>query len=73
MFVDRQAELSFLNEILNRKRPNPGQLVLLYGRRRVGKTALLREWAKQRGLPYTYWVANKESAALQRRSLFAAA
>lgn len=72
MFVDRQAELSFLNQILSRKRPGPGQLILLYGRRRVGKTALLRQWAAQSGLPTTYWVANKESAALQRRSLFAA-
>lgn len=72
MFVNRQAELSFFNQILRRERPGPGQLILLYGRRRVGKTALLRQWAEQSGLAYTYWVANKEPAALQRRSLFAA-
>lgn len=72
MFVNRQAELAFFNEVLRRKHPGPGQLILLYGRRRVGKTALLRRWAEQSGVPYTYWVANKESAALQRRSFFSA-
>jgi AAA+ ATPase superfamily predicted ATPase len=71
MFVDRQEELTFLNGLLTRKKPGPAQLVLLYGRRRVGKTALLHHWAEQSGLPYTYWVATKESPALQRRSLFA--
>lgn len=71
MFVDRQAELTFLNQLLTRKRPGPAQLVLLYGRRRVGKTALLQHWVEQSNIPYTYWVANKESPALQRRSLFA--
>jgi hypothetical protein len=71
MFVDRQAELSFLNGVLTRERPTVAQLVLLYGRRRVGKTVLLRHWADHSGLPYTYWAAEKEPAALQRRKLFA--
>lgn len=71
MFVDREQEIAFLYRILQRKRPGPAQLILLYGRRRVGKTALLHHWAEQSELPYTYWVANKEPAALQRRSLFA--
>lgn len=70
-FVDRHEELTFLNTLLLRQRPGPAQLVLLYGRRRVGKTALLRYWAQQSGQPYTYWVADKEPPALQRRSLFA--
>ena len=72
MFVDRQAELAFLNQALSRRTPGPGQLLMLYGRRRVGKTALLRNWAEQSGLPFTYWVAAKEPAALQRRRLTAA-
>jgi AAA+ ATPase superfamily predicted ATPase len=71
MFVDREQELAFLNQLLTRKRPGPAQLVLLYGRRRVGKTALLKHWAEQSGLPHTYWVAAKEPAPLQRRSLAA--
>lgn len=72
MFVDRQPELAFLQRILQRQIPGPGQLILLYGRRRVGKTALLRMWAEQSGLPFTYWVAAKEPAPLQRRMLMAA-
>ena len=71
MFVDRQAELAFLSSILERKRPTTAQFILLYGRRRVGKTVLLRHWAEQSGLPYTYWAAEKEPAALQRRKLYA--
>lgn len=71
MFVDRQEELTFLNQLLNRQKPGPAQLILMYGRRRVGKTALLAHWARHSGLPYTYWVADKEPPAAQRRSLFA--
>ena len=71
MFFDRQEELAFLNQLLTRKRPGPAQLILLYGRRRVRKTALLTHWAEQSGLPYTYWVADKEPPAAQRRSLTA--
>lgn len=72
MFVNRRAELDFLQNVLTRKRPGPGQLILLYGRRRVGKTALLRHWAEGSGLPWTYWMAQREPAALQRRRLTAA-
>ena len=71
MFVDRLEELAFLNQLLTRKKPGPAQLVLMYGRRRVGKTVLLNHWAGQSGVPYTYWVADKESPAAQRRGLFA--
>jgi AAA+ ATPase superfamily predicted ATPase len=71
VFVDRQTELTFLNSVLERKRPTVAQFVLLYGRRRVGKTVLLRHWAEQSGVPHTYWAAEKEPAALQRRKLFA--
>jgi AAA+ ATPase superfamily predicted ATPase len=73
MFVNRQAELTFLNDVLARKRPTAAQFILLYGRRRVGKTVLLRHWAENSGLSYTYWAAEKEPAALQRRKLFARA
>ncbi len=69
--IDRQRELVFFDDLLQRQRPGPAQLILLYGRRRVGKTLLLRTWAEQSGLPYTYWAAEKEPAALQRRKLYA--
>jgi AAA+ ATPase superfamily predicted ATPase len=71
MFVDRQSELAFLDSILERKRPTEAQLILMYGRRRVGKTVLLRHWAERSGVDHTYWAAEKEPAALQRRKLFA--
>jgi uncharacterized protein len=72
MFIDRQQELAFLNSLIQRRRPGPAQMVLLYGRRRVGKTSLLRHWTDQAGIPATYWSAEKEPAALQRRKLYAA-
>ena len=71
MFLDRAAELAFLREVLTRRRPGPGQFIMLYGRRRVGKSTLLQHWAEQSGLPFTYWVAEKEPALLQRRRFFA--
>lgn len=71
MFVDRIQELGFLNSLLTRERPGPAQLVLLYGRRRVGKTELLLHWAQNSGVPFTYWAAERESPTMQRNRLFA--
>lgn len=71
MFVNRHQELSFLNNLLRAEGRKPSQLILLYGRRRVGKTVLLRHWAQEAGVPYTYWAAEKETAPLQRRKLYA--
>ncbi len=71
MFVNRARELAFLASLLTRERPGPGQMVLLYGRRRIGKTALLRHWATTAGVPATYWVAERELAPLQRQRFFA--
>jgi len=70
-FIDREQELAFFQDILSRHRPSPAQLILLYGRRRVGKTALLLEWASRGSLSHTYWAAEKEPADLQRRKLYA--
>jgi uncharacterized protein len=71
MFVDRRQELDFLNSLLSRSRPGPAQLVVMYGRRRVGKSELLMQWAAQSGLSFTYWEAVKETATQQRARLFA--
>lgn len=49
-FINRRAELECLRNVQTLMRPGPGQLILLYGRRRVGKTALLRHWAEGSGL-----------------------
>ena len=69
MFLDRTDELSMLTQLLNRQRG--GELLLFYGRRRVGKTALLRHWSSQSTIPWTYWMAQKEPAELCRK-LYAA-
>jgi uncharacterized protein len=71
MFVDREEELEFLNSLLKRERPTRAQMILLYGRRRVGKTVLARHWADATGLPTIYWFAETETAPLQRRKLYA--
>ncbi|MDO5391467.1 MAG: ATP-binding protein [Eubacteriales bacterium] len=43
MFIGREMELKFLND---KYEENRGQLIVLYGRRRVGKTETLREFCK---------------------------
>jgi AAA+ ATPase superfamily predicted ATPase len=72
MFVDRQQELAYFNNILTQARPGPAQLLLLYGRKRVGKSALLQHWVEYSGLSATYWQADREPPALQRKQLYAA-
>ena len=72
MFVDRQQELAYFNGVLSQARSGPAQLLLLYGRKRLGKTTLLQHWARYSGLPYTYWQADQGPPALQRRNLYAA-
>lgn len=47
----------------------PGaQFVLVYGRRRVGKTTLVLEWARQTDRPLIYWVATRDTPAQIRQS-----
>lgn len=70
MFVNREREIAFLNSVLERNAPTSAQMVLLYGRRRVGKTVLARRWAEMTGLPTLYWAAEREPAGLQRRKLY---
>lgn len=43
MFIGREAELKFLQDKYEEEK---GQLIVLYGRRRVGKTETLREFCK---------------------------
>ena len=45
MFIGREAELEFLND---KYEAEDGQLIVLYGRRRVGKTETLREFCKDK-------------------------
>ena len=72
-FVDRKRELSELNLLTNRAVSGKSQFLILYGRRRVGKTTLLlhwaEQWAEQRNLPVIYWVARREMPTATRQSL----
>jgi AAA+ ATPase superfamily predicted ATPase len=60
-FLDRTDEMERLDRLAGRKTAG---LVVLYGRRRIGKTRLLLEWCAEHGGAYT--VADLSSAELQR-------
>jgi uncharacterized protein len=67
-FLGRQRELALLNELGTTPEAT---LLILYGRRRVGKTRLLRQWiqqARQEGRRALYWVAEPSSSQSQLRS-----
>lgn len=56
-FVNREQELAELDALA----AAPGaQLIMMYGRRRIGKKTLLTHWARQTGLPMFYWVAKRD-------------
>lgn len=57
-FVDRVHELRFLSE---RYSSDKGEFVILYGRRRVGKTTLILEFLKDK--PGLYFLASEEGDA----------
>lgn len=68
-FIDRQDELDELNRLLAMQRAERSEFLIVYGRRRVGKTTLLLHWAEQSGRPTLYWVARRETAEASRQSL----
>jgi AAA+ ATPase superfamily predicted ATPase len=61
-WIDRQPELERLSRAASSQQ---GGLVVVWGRRRVGKTRLLLEWCRPGGL---YWVADTSAAPLQLRN-----
>ena len=63
-FINRQQELSFLNE---QYASAPSSMVILYGRRRVGKTSLIREFIKDK--PFVYFLASEEPEPQNLREL----
>jgi AAA+ ATPase superfamily predicted ATPase len=65
-FVDRYDEMHRLDRAAARGRPG---LVVVWGRRRVGKSRLLAEWSTRCG--GLYWVADESAPAIQRRYLAA--
>jgi AAA+ ATPase superfamily predicted ATPase len=71
-FVDRELELRLLDELHARE---GAQLLILYGRRRIGKTRLLTHWLARlekkgaQGQPpnHLYWMASQTSTTNQLR------
>jgi AAA+ ATPase superfamily predicted ATPase len=63
-FVNRQRELVFLNDVAKNRE---SQLVVIYGKRRVGKTELVKQFFK--GIPHIYFLADKTSEKDQLRTL----
>ena len=60
MFIGRETELQFLNDRYN---SNKGELIVLYGRRRVGKTETLRQFCK--GKPHLFFSCRECTDKLQ--------
>lgn len=60
MFIGREAELRFLEDKYNEGR---GQLIVLYGRRRVGKTETLREFCKDK--PHVFFSCTQSTDKVQ--------
>ena len=63
MFIGREAELQFLE---NKYKTAAGQLVVLYGRRRIGKTETLRQFCK--GKPHVFFVCQECTDKLQLKN-----
>jgi uncharacterized protein len=59
-FINRQPEMAILDAFHDRKGP---QFMVVYGRRRIGKTSLLSHWIHGRAKPLRrrgfYWVAHR--------------
>ena len=63
-FINREQELEFLNK---QYKTEFASMVVVYGRRRVGKTSLIHEFAT--GKPFLYFLASKESETQNMRIL----
>jgi AAA+ ATPase superfamily predicted ATPase len=63
-FVNRGDQLAFLRQAWQEDK---SQLIVIYGKRRVGKTALVREFSKD--LPHIYFLADKAPDRDQLRQL----
>lgn len=65
-FLNRGKELSELDALLHRQR---SELLIVFGRRRIGKTTLLSHWLDHAdGVRGVYWVAHRSTSGLLLRS-----
>lgn len=65
-FIGRNAELQHLSRFLDRSLDS---LAVVYGRRRVGKSELLRQALKHSGLQYVFFECHQTSEAQNLASL----
>jgi hypothetical protein len=63
-FIDRQRELAFLRDGL---KSDKAEFIVIYGKRRVGKTELAKQFFKD--IPHVYFLADKTSEKEQLRGL----
>lgn len=57
-FVSREMELALLDDLYQRV---GAQFLIVYGRRRIGKTALVTHWGRNVDDPFLYWMATQTS------------
>jgi AAA+ ATPase superfamily predicted ATPase len=65
-FLGRNKELTLLDKLYQREE---AQLLILYGRRRIGKTALIEHWTQNKlgEHDHLYWMATQTSTTNQLR------
>lgn len=68
-FVDREKELEYLNSEYNKKQSS---LIILYGRRRIGKTSLIKEFGKDKNMLYFLATEETEKQNLKQLSILIA-
>jgi AAA+ ATPase superfamily predicted ATPase len=64
IFLNREKELKFLEERFKKGRP---ELIVLYGRRRIGKTSLIKKFLE--GKKAIYYLATKEREEKQAKDI----
>lgn len=65
-FVDREKELEYLNSEYSKKESS---LIVLYGRRRIGKTSLIKEFGKNKNMIYFLATEETEKQNLKQLSM----
>ncbi len=62
-FIDRDRELNFLKEMQSKT----GGLVIIYGRRRIGKTELIKQFISNKN--HLYYLADKRGTEINARNM----
>jgi len=65
-FIDRAEEISLLEEEWAKEK---GRLIVLYGRRRIGKTRLLLEFINKKDRNGIFYIAEQSSVQIQINGL----